>query len=74
MADSRNSLEEFGVTSNQETIYTGWYNQILSSGLTGDLIWQAGSQLSTGPSPNERPVKKYILRYETIREIFHRTA
>ncbi|KAL5526177.1 hypothetical protein ACEPAG_7516 [Sanghuangporus baumii] len=46
-------LEEFGVTTNQAAIYTGWYNEILSSGLTGDLIWQAGSQLSTGPSPND---------------------
>ncbi|KAI5117037.1 hypothetical protein M0805_004744 [Coniferiporia weirii] len=46
-------LEEFGVTTNQEAIYTGWYNEIISSGLTGDLIWQAGSQLSTGASPND---------------------
>lgn len=53
IANSRNSLEEFGVTTNQATIYTGWYNEILSSGLTGNLIWQAGSQLSTGPSPND---------------------
>ncbi|EJD06357.1 CEL4a mannanase [Fomitiporia mediterranea MF3/22] len=46
-------LEEFGVTTNQATIYTGWWNEITSSGLTGNLIWQAGSQLSTGPSPND---------------------
>lgn len=32
-------LEEFGVTSSQTTIYTAWFNQIVSSGLTGDLIW-----------------------------------
>lgn len=45
--------EEFGVTVNQAEIYTGWYNEVISSGMTGDLIWQAGSQLSTGPSPND---------------------
>lgn len=42
--------EEFGVTTNQVDIYTGWYNEIISSGLTGDLIWQAGSYLSYGAS------------------------
>ncbi|THH05918.1 hypothetical protein EW145_g4447 [Phellinidium pouzarii] len=46
-------IEEFGVTTNQEEIYTGWYNEIISSGMTGDLIWQAGSELSTGPSPQD---------------------
>ncbi|KAH9479822.1 putative mannan endo-1,4-beta-mannosidase A [Psilocybe cubensis] len=46
-------LEEFGVTSNQPTIYQAWYNEVISSGLTGDLIWQAGSHLSTGDTPND---------------------
>ncbi|TFY73980.1 hypothetical protein EWM64_g10032, partial [Hericium alpestre] len=46
-------LEEFGVTNNQASTYQLWYNTIISSGLTGDLIWQAGSQLSTGPSPDD---------------------
>ncbi|PPQ65193.1 hypothetical protein CVT24_011377 [Panaeolus cyanescens] len=46
-------IEEFGVTSNQPTVYTAWYNQIVSSGLTGDLIWQAGSHLSTGDTYND---------------------
>ena len=32
-------LEEFGVTSDQQATYTAWYNAIISSGLTGDLIW-----------------------------------
>ena len=41
------------MTTDQATIYTGWWNEIISSGLTGDLIWQAGSDLSTGPSPND---------------------
>lgn len=39
-------LEEFGVTTNQASTYTAWWNQIISSGLTGDLIWQAGSRLT----------------------------
>lgn len=45
--------EEFGVTTNQATIYAGWWNEIISSGLTGDLIWQAGSVLSNGPTAND---------------------
>ena len=39
--------------ANQATTYTEWWNEVISSGLTGDLIWQAGSVLSTGPSPND---------------------
>ncbi|KDR70984.1 hypothetical protein GALMADRAFT_75662 [Galerina marginata CBS 339.88] len=46
-------IEEFGVTTNQATIYTAWWNEIISSGLTGDLIWQAGSHLSSGDTPND---------------------
>jgi len=46
-------IEEFGVTSNQATVYTAWWNQIISSGLTGDLIWQSGSHLSSGDTPND---------------------
>lgn len=34
-------LEEFGVTTNQTAVYTSWYSTIISSGLTGDLIWCA---------------------------------
>ena len=48
-----NISEEFGVTTNQASIYTLWWNEIISSGLTGDLIWQAGSVLSDGPTPND---------------------
>ena len=33
-------LEEFGVTINQSATYTAWLNEVLSSGLSGDLIWQ----------------------------------
>ncbi|KAF8199077.1 mannanase [Pholiota molesta] len=46
-------IEEFGVTSNQATIYTSWLNEVVSSGLTGELIWQAGSHFSTGDTPND---------------------
>ncbi|KAF8799264.1 glycoside hydrolase family 5 protein [Phlegmacium glaucopus] len=46
-------LEEFGVTINQSTTYTTWWNEIVSSGLTGDLIWQSGSHLSSGDTPND---------------------
>jgi mannan endo-1,4-beta-mannosidase len=46
-------IEEFGVTSNQATVYTAWFNQIVSSGLAGDLIWQSGSHLSSGNTPND---------------------
>ena len=45
--------EEFGVTNNQATVYSAWLDAIMSSGLTGFNIWQAGSQLSTGNSPND---------------------
>ncbi|THH08393.1 hypothetical protein EW146_g9009 [Bondarzewia mesenterica] len=46
-------LEEFGVTSNQSSTYSAWYSAIVSSGLAGDLIWQAGSHLSSGDTPND---------------------
>lgn len=36
-------VEEFGVTSDQATTYTAWYNEVISSGLTGDLIWCVNS-------------------------------
>ena len=32
-------IEEFGVTSNQVEVYTAWLNEVVSSGLAGDLIW-----------------------------------
>ncbi|KAH7339604.1 glycoside hydrolase superfamily [Rhizoctonia solani] len=35
-------IEEFGVTSDQATTYTAWWNEIVSSGgVAGDLIWCA---------------------------------
>ncbi|KAJ7208841.1 glycoside hydrolase superfamily [Mycena pura] len=50
-------MEEFGLASSSGATraaqYTTWYNAIISSGLTGDLVWQAGSDLSTGPTPND---------------------
>ncbi|KAI0355647.1 mannanase [Trametes cingulata] len=36
-------LEEFGVTDSQASTYTAWYNTIITSGLTGDLIWYVES-------------------------------
>ena len=36
-------MEEFGVTiADKVSTYTEWYNTIISSGLTGDLIWYVG--------------------------------
>lgn len=43
-------LEEFGVTQpdvDQVTAYTQWYKDLIADGLTGDLIWQAGSSFTT---------------------------
>ncbi|KZV73344.1 glycoside hydrolase family 5 protein [Peniophora sp. CONT] len=42
-------LEEFGVTQaelDQATTYTQWYSDVIKDGLSGDLIWQAGSSFS----------------------------
>ena len=39
--------------NDQLEIYQGWWAAVVSSGLTGDLIWQAGANLSTGPSNND---------------------
>jgi len=40
-------IEEYGVsTASQTTVYTDWLNTVVSSGLTGDLIWQAGSHFN----------------------------
>ena len=33
-------LEEFGVKTDQAATYTAWLNEVISSGLTGYLIWQ----------------------------------
>ncbi|KAG6810790.1 hypothetical protein H0H92_010328 [Tricholoma furcatifolium] len=38
-------LEEFGVTSNQAAVYTAWWDEVVSSGLAGDLI--------CGDTPND---------------------
>ncbi|EMD37800.1 carbohydrate-binding module family 1 protein/glycoside hydrolase family 5 protein [Gelatoporia subvermispora B] len=46
-------VEEFGSTTDQEDVYTAWYSTIISSGLTGDLIWQAGSDLTNGETPQD---------------------
>ncbi|ESK89493.1 glycoside hydrolase family 5 protein [Moniliophthora roreri MCA 2997] len=41
-------LEEFGIKNSQSSTYTTWMSTIISSELTGDLIWQAGTVLSNG--------------------------
>ncbi|KZT38981.1 mannanase [Sistotremastrum suecicum HHB10207 ss-3] len=46
-------LEEFGVTNNQATIYQSWLNTVVSSGLTGEQIWQAGSNFPDGTTYND---------------------
>ncbi|KAL6310450.1 endo-beta-mannanase [Sparassis latifolia] len=46
-------LEEFGVLTNMTDTYTSWYSTVLSSGLAGDLIWQAGSYLASGATPDD---------------------
>ncbi|KAJ7889980.1 CEL4a mannanase [Mycena leptocephala] len=47
-------MEEFGITdSNRSSTYASWYQTVISTGVTGDLIWQAGSTLSNGPTPND---------------------
>ncbi|KAJ7138469.1 CEL4a mannanase [Mycena crocata] len=47
-------IEEFGIiASNRNATYNTWYQTIVSTGITGDLIWQAGSQLTNGPTPDD---------------------
>ena len=45
--------EAFGVKNSQAATYSSWYKEIVSSGLTGDLIWQAGVQFTNGGSPDD---------------------
>ncbi len=53
-------LEEFGVTDNQATVYTAWYNEIISSGLTGDLIWCVFSQVAGALAHSMNPPGKRV--------------
>jgi len=46
-------LEEFGVTNSQASTYSTWLSTIVSSGLTGELIWQAGSHFPDGDTWND---------------------
>ncbi|KAJ7328428.1 glycoside hydrolase [Mycena albidolilacea] len=48
-------MKEFGISnsSSRASTYSTWYQTIISTGLTGDLIWQAGSQLTNGPTSND---------------------
>ncbi|KAF8608734.1 glycoside hydrolase [Ceratobasidium sp. AG-I] len=68
-ADKPVIIEEFGILENRVAIYTQWWDTILSSGLAGDLLWQAGSTLSFGNAhddgytifPGEASILRYIL-------------
>ena len=42
--------EAFGVKNSQVATYSSWYKEIVSSGLTGDLVWQAGAKFYNGAS------------------------
>ncbi|KAJ7196268.1 glycoside hydrolase [Mycena pura] len=45
-------MEEFGITdATRNATYATWYQTVISTGVTGDLIWQAGSTLSNGQTP-----------------------
>ena len=48
-------MEEFGVLASNDQIatYESWYTTVVDSGLTGVLIWQAGSNLTSGPTPDD---------------------
>lgn len=48
-------MEEFGVLAdqNQTATYKNWYSTAIDGGLSGVLIWQAGSNLTSGPTPND---------------------
>jgi mannan endo-1,4-beta-mannosidase len=48
-------MEEFGIVnaSTRTQTYSDWYTTVLNTSLTGDLIWQAGSELSNGPTPDD---------------------
>ncbi|KAF4254167.1 hypothetical protein KXX13_003283 [Aspergillus fumigatus] len=47
-------FEEYGVTSDHCALETPWQKTSLNTtGLSGDLYWQYGDTLSTGPSPND---------------------
>ena len=48
-------MEEFGVYAAQDRVatYDDWYATIVDSGLAGVLVWQAGSNLTSGPTPDD---------------------
>ncbi|KAJ7648875.1 glycoside hydrolase superfamily, partial [Mycena rosella] len=49
-------LEEFGVLESQldqVTAYSEWYNDVITDGLAGDLIWQAGSTSVTNANDGD---------------------
>lgn len=63
-------MEEFGVLASQDQIatYENWYTTVVDSGLTGVLVWQAGSNLTSGPTPDDGyavcPVFRVVLKFD----------
>ncbi|KAF7377350.1 Glycoside hydrolase family 5 protein [Mycena sanguinolenta] len=49
-------MEEFGLTytgTQRADDYATWYDTVISTGLTGDLLWQAGSVFNGTETPND---------------------
>ncbi|KAF7335994.1 Carbohydrate-binding module family 1 protein/glycoside hydrolase family 5 protein [Mycena sanguinolenta] len=48
-------MEEFGIvnTTTRTSTYSDWYSTVISTDITGDLIWQSGAELSVGPTPDD---------------------
>ncbi|KAF7354147.1 Mannan endo-1,4-beta-mannosidase F [Mycena venus] len=50
-------MEEFGLTytgTQRSDDYATWYDTVISTGLTGDLLWQAGSVFNGTETPERR--------------------
>ncbi|KAJ7802945.1 hypothetical protein B0H14DRAFT_3487907 [Mycena olivaceomarginata] len=51
MASTNKPAREFGITdTNRNITYASWYQTVISTGLAKDLSWQAGSDLTNGPT------------------------
>ncbi|KAF7323661.1 Carbohydrate-binding module family 1 protein/glycoside hydrolase family 5 protein [Mycena kentingensis (nom. inval.)] len=48
-------IEEFGLIQNptRNVSYSTWYDTMLNTGITGDLLWQAGSMFPDGQTPDD---------------------
>ncbi|KAF8177783.1 mannanase [Mycena galopus ATCC 62051] len=55
-ADKPAIMEDFGLTytgTQRATDYATWYATVISTGLTGDFLWQAGSVFNGTETPND---------------------